>query len=77
MVRVAALLLVGRWLDLYLMILPPATAAGDVPRFGLWEIGLFAGAVGLVPLLFLRGIKAASPVPHKDPLLMQSLHHEQ
>ncbi len=76
MVRVAALLLVGRWLDLYLMIMPPATGAA-VPQVGLLEIGLFAGAIGIVPLLLLKGMRAAAPLPLKDPLLQQSLHHEQ
>ncbi len=35
--RVALILLVGRWLDLYIIITP--TAFPDLPPLGLWEIG--------------------------------------
>ena len=42
MVKVAAVLLVGRWLDLYLMIQP--SVGGVNPPFGLLEMGLLAVA---------------------------------
>ncbi len=35
--RVAGILLVGRWLDLYIIVTP--TAFPDMPPIGLWEIG--------------------------------------
>ena len=72
---VAATVLVGRWLDVYLMIVP--SLVGDVPRIGVWEIGLTAGAIGgfgLVLALILRGAPA---VPIADPQLAESLQYEQ
>ena len=61
---VAAVVLVGRWLDVYLMIFP--SVVGEVPRIGLWEIGLTAagvGGLGLVLARILRGAPAVSVAP--------------
>jgi hypothetical protein len=74
MAKVAALLLVGRWLDLYLMVMP-VVSGGRGPQMGIWEIGLFAGAIGLVSLLMVRGLRSAALVPMNDPRLQQSLHY--
>jgi hypothetical protein len=49
---VAVTVLAGRWLDLYLMILPPV--AGAAPAFGMWDAGLVVGAIGLAALLLVR-----------------------
>lgn len=75
MVKVSILLLFGRWLDLYMMILPPI--ASERPPLGLWEIGLPAGAVGVFVLVFVRALRAAPLIPMKDPFLAESLHHHQ
>lgn len=74
MAKVAALLLAGRWLDLYLMVMP-AVSGGHGPQIGLFEIGLFVGAIGLVPLLMVRGLRAVPLVPLNDSRLSQSLHY--
>jgi len=71
--KVSAVVLVGRWLDLYLMIAPPF--AGPKPVFGIWECGLMAGATGLFGLLFFRALRKAPLVPIQDPYLLESLHH--
>jgi hypothetical protein len=70
---VAVMVLVGRWLDLYLMILP--SVVGRVPRFGLFEIGLAAGALGLSALAITSALRAAPLVPIGDPHLSQSLSY--
>jgi len=75
MVKVAVLLLAGRWLDLYLEIMP--SVAGESPAFGLAEIGLLAVAVGAFPLLLVRVMRQAPLVPRKDPYFLESLHHKQ
>jgi hypothetical protein len=49
MVRVSLVILVGRWVDLYLMVLP--SLSGEYPPFGLSELGGLLLAVGLVTLL--------------------------
>lgn len=75
MVKVAVLLLIGHWLDLYLMIMP--SVLGDTPRIGVWEIGLLGGAIGLCVPAFLRGLRAAPATPMRDPYLHESLHYHQ
>lgn len=71
--RVAVIVLAGRSLDLYLMIAPPFT--GSRPSFGVWEVGLSAGAAGVFLLTFIRALRQAPPVPIKDPCLIESLHY--
>ncbi|MCC6861204.1 MAG: hypothetical protein IT158_21740 [Bryobacterales bacterium] len=71
LVKVAAVGLAGRWLDLYLMV-NPAVAPGP-PRFGPIEVALAAAAAGIFVLAFLRGLRGAAPVPVEDPRLAESL----
>ena len=73
LVRVAIVLLVGRWLDLYLMIMPSSWAGR--PQVGVWEIGLIAGLVGAFGLGVLAALKRAPLVPVRDPYLTESLHY--
>jgi hypothetical protein len=49
LLAVAVVVLVGRWLDLYLTIVPPV--AGVSPDFGAWDVGLLVGAIGLAALI--------------------------
>jgi len=72
MVRVSVFVLVGRWLDLYIMIMPPF--AGAVPVLGVWEVGLVLGAVGAFSLLMFRALEQAPVIPVRDPYLAESLH---
>ncbi|HXY49305.1 MAG TPA: hypothetical protein VEI01_07630 [Terriglobales bacterium] len=73
LVRVSVVLLAGRWLDLYLMIVPPFS--GGKPRIGIWEIGLAAGLVGGFGLSVLAALRRAPLVPIGDPHLAESLHY--
>ena len=75
LVKVAVIVLLGRWLDLYLIIQPPFM--GAKPLFGAWEFGLMLGAVGACALLFFRALRRAAPVPLRDPWLEDSLQHHQ
>jgi hypothetical protein len=72
---VAAVVLVGRWLDLYLMIFP--SVVGEAPRIGAWEIGLTAGGIGSFGLALVWILRGAPAVPIADPQLAESLHYEQ
>jgi hypothetical protein len=72
---VAAVVLAGRWLDLYLMIFP--SVVGISPRIGPWEIGLTAGAIGCFGLVFAWILRGAPAVPIADPQLSESLQYEQ
>ncbi len=68
---VCLVVLAGRWLDLYLQILPRSEAP---PLAGVaWEIGLATGAVGVFGLVFLAALGRASLVPVGDPFLAESL----
>lgn len=73
LLRISLLLLVGRWLDLYLMIAPTFFPAR--PPIGIWELSMGAGAAGLFALLFLRVLSKAPVIPVKDPHLADSLHY--
>jgi hypothetical protein len=61
LVRVSIVLLTGRWLDLYLMIMPPFSAGK--PRIGIWEIGMAAGLVGVFLLGLLAALRKAPLIP--------------
>jgi hypothetical protein len=64
-------ILAGRWLDLYIQVLP---RAGDAPLAGApWEIGLAAGATGLLVFVSLVVLGRARVVPVRDPFLAESL----
>jgi hypothetical protein len=68
---VAVVVLAGRWLDLYLGILPGfGEPAWDS---AVWEIGMLAGAAGLLGLAFLVALTRAALVPVRDPFLSESL----
>ncbi|MCP4784844.1 MAG: hypothetical protein GY878_14915 [Fuerstiella sp.] len=73
MLKIAVVVLVGRWVDLYVMVFPPVT--GSVPVFGLPEIASVLCVCGLSGLLFVKSFAAASPVPKNDPFLQESLHY--
>ncbi|REJ64810.1 MAG: hypothetical protein DWQ31_20205 [Planctomycetota bacterium] len=73
MMKVAVLILVARWIDLYLVVFPKTV--GSTPVFGLWEIAAITCGIGLFGLLFFRQFDSASSVPSSDPYLNESLHH--
>ena len=63
---VAVVVLLGRWLDLYLVIMPSVWGA---PQFGLVEPLLAVGYGALVVLLFRFHLARAPLVPPHDPVL--------
>ncbi len=73
LVKVAIALLAGRCLDLYLMIGPVFDAAR--PRLHMIDLGMLAGACGVVALLFFPLFRSARAVPVNDPYLLDSLHY--
>jgi hypothetical protein len=73
--RVAVVILVGRVVDLYLMIYPPLLETG--PRVGMVEVGALLATIGLTAVVVMRVLGGASLVPVGDPYLEESLHHHQ
>ena len=69
------IVLVGRALDLYLMIYPPLLDSG--PRIGLAEVGALLAVVGVSVVVIVKTLSGASLVPVGDPFLEESLHHHQ
>ena len=63
---VCVVLLVGHWLDLYLLIMP---AEWDAPRIGLIEIPLALAYGAVVYLLTVRALGKAPLVPVNDPVM--------
>lgn len=72
MLAIAVLLLVGRVLDLVLLIQPGLLEA---PHFGVWEMAPLAALVPVALILLLRIFERAPPVPRGDPMLAESLHY--
>jgi hypothetical protein len=71
--RVAAVVLAGRVLDVYLLVAPPL--AGPRPAVGIGTIGALMGTAAITVLAFYRGIRGAAPVPLNDPYLEESLYY--
>ncbi len=71
LLKVSVIVLLGHWLDLYLMILPPFSGAR--PEISAWEIGAAMALVGIFGLVFFRAMRKANVVPVNDPYLVESL----
>jgi hypothetical protein len=65
-------LVFGRWLDLYIIVMP---AHWSSPRFGPIEIGMAAGAVGLIYLVVVRGLSRAPLIPTHEPVIEARRRH--
>jgi hypothetical protein len=68
---VSVVVLAGRWLDLYVGILPYSGEPG-LDDAG-WEVGLLLGALGLFALVFLAALGKAALIPVGDPLVQEGL----
>ncbi|MER2995965.1 quinol:cytochrome C oxidoreductase [Pontibacter populi] len=66
-------ILVGHWLDFYLMMMP-GTMRGDA-GIGFIEIGTTLIFLGVFLIAFTKGLTKASLVPANHPFLEESIHH--
>lgn len=74
LLKVAITILIGRWLDIYLMVAP-----GVMPEhrgLGLVELGAFMGLGALFVLWVLRALRSAPLTAKHDPYLIEGIHHE-
>ena len=77
--RVCVVLIIGHWLDLYLMIAPPVFKHAHVkdPMIGWVEIGMGLGFGALFILVFAKAYSKRPMVPVNDPYLEEGIHLEQ
>ncbi|MFV0443036.1 MAG: hypothetical protein ACK5Q5_05665 [Planctomycetaceae bacterium] len=73
MLRVAGIVLIGRWVDLSVMVYPPVV--GDAPVLGIPEVAGVVAGIGIAVWMFTTAFSRASPMPVRDPLLEESLHY--
>ena len=74
MFKVAVVILIGRWVDLGLMVYP--YSMGETPRIGIWEMAAVCCAATIGVLLLDRCFRAVgNPVPENDRYLAESLHY--
>lgn len=75
MAQIAVVLLLGRALDLFIMIGPTVFGPSALPDVSI--VGLMLGMIGLAGTVFWRAMKQAPVLPVRDPLLAESLHYHQ
>ena len=64
-------ILIGRWVDLYLMVFP--ATLGETPVFGIWETAAIICAAVTGLSLVDRSFRSANPVPSLDAHCNESL----
>lgn len=75
---VCIILIVGHWLDYFMMIMPGTVGPQSewYTEFGLIELGVFLGFAGLFTFLVLNAVsKLKSLIPKNHPFIEESLHH--
>jgi hypothetical protein len=72
LVSICTLLLLGHWLDLYLLVMPNFSPAG--PTLGVMELSIAAGYLALAYLLFINSLARAPLTPLNDPVLAYEAH---
>jgi len=71
---VCILLLCGHWLDYYMMIMPGTVESHR--SFGIIEIGIAIGFIGLFTFLTLNQLSKKSLVTENHPFLQESINHQ-
>jgi hypothetical protein len=70
---VAVFMLVAQWIDMMWLVQPEFYA--DRPRFGVIEIGMILGFLGIFGLMISRFLSRYNVVAIGDPRLEESVHH--
>lgn len=71
---ICIILLMGHWLDYYIMVMPGTVGAHR--GFGLVEIGTAVGFAGLFVFLMLNKLSKHALAPKNHPFLEESLDHQ-
>lgn len=77
--RVALLVLVGQWLNIYILVAPKVYEHLGIysPQIGWPEVGLALGYIGFFGMIFFSELKKVNLVPLQDPYLLEGLALEQ
>lgn len=70
--KVCVIIMIGHWIDLFWMILPPFHETG--PELSIWVIAPMAAAMAGFFLLTYRAFARVPAVPVNDPYLAESIH---
>lgn len=73
LVFTSVVLLIGHWIDFYLMVMPGTM--GAKAQIGFIEIGMTLGFIGLFLLVVLNAITKANLIPLNHPYLKESYHY--
>jgi hypothetical protein len=71
---IAAVLLIGHWLDYWLMIMP--AAGGEKSTIGLFEISMTAIYACVFIFVVMRSLATRPMVVKNDPFLKESMHYD-
>src|SRR5262249_28302778 len=71
---IAVLVLAGRWLDVYLAVMPQMR---PTPALGALDVLIVAGYAGAFFLVAARALSSAPLVALNDPCFVESLSHRQ
>ena len=71
MVKVAIMILIGRWVDLYVMVFP--STLGEPPLFGIWEAAAIVCLIALGLRIINHSFKRTRAVTQDNPFLRESL----
>jgi hypothetical protein len=69
MQAMCTLVIVGHWLDIYLLVMPTDPSYADHMPIGPVEIGMAIGVIGAVALIIMRGLARLPLVPTHDPVV--------
>jgi Ni/Fe-hydrogenase subunit HybB-like protein len=73
LLTICIVLICGHWLDYYMMIMPGTL--GEEAGFGIIEIGIAFGFVGLFTFAMLTSLSKVALAPINHPFLEESIHH--
>ncbi len=71
---VSVIVFVGHWLDLYQLIMP-GVVGGEESGFGIPEVGITIGFVGLFLFVVFRSLAKAPLIPKNHPFYKESLEY--
>ena len=72
LLRVCVLLMIGHWIDLFWMIMPPFMVKD--PVVGFWELGPILAVIATFFLIVFKSLAKRNLLPVRDPMLGESLN---